>query len=183
MHKKNIYLFEINDVLTGQIKLPYSTGVIWSYCLLDEQVSKNYNLDGWFYYRQEIDDILSKISNPSIVGFNCFVWNWKFNNELAKRIKEKYSDCLIVYGGWQVPMSDRNQSFFKDHPYVDIAVHGEGEITFKDILVENLKDTPDWSTVLGCSIPGRLLNNKEHSVERKVDYGLKIINELKKESY
>ena len=183
MKKKNIYLFEINDVLTGQIKLPYSTGVIWSYCLLDEEINNNYNLDGWFYYRQEIDDIVSKIENPSILGFNCFVWNWKFNNQLAKKIKEKYPDCLIVYGGWQVPMSDRNEDFFKEHPYVDIAVHGEGEVTFKDILLENLKDKPDWKSVLGCSVPMRLLDDQDRGTTRKIEHGLKILSEHKKKSF
>ena len=83
---KNVYLFEINDVLTGQIKLPYSTGLIWSYCIEDDQITNNYVLDGWFYYRQEIDDILDKIVVPSVLGFNCFVWNWQFNNKLAKKI-------------------------------------------------------------------------------------------------
>ena len=91
--KNNIYLFEINDVLTGQIKLPYSTGVIWSYCLLNEEINNNYSLDGWFYYRQDIEEIMDKIENPSVLGFNCFVWNWKFNNQLAERIKE---NILIV---------------------------------------------------------------------------------------
>ena len=140
LKKNNIYLFEINDVLTGQIKLPYSTGVIWSYCLLNEEINNKYSLDGWFYYRQDIEEIMDKIENPSVLGFNCFVWNWKFNNQLAERIKEKYPDCLIVYGGWQVPMSDRNENFFKEHPYVDVAVHGEGEVTFKELLLAIILD-------------------------------------------
>ena len=57
MDKKNVYLFEINDIIANQIKLPYSTGLILSYCLLSDEVTKNYNLDGWFYYRQEVEDI------------------------------------------------------------------------------------------------------------------------------
>ena len=175
---KNVYLFEINDVLTGQIKLPYSTGVIWSYCITDKQIESNYNLGGWFYYREDLDDILNKIENPSIIGFNCFVWNWKFNNQLAKKIKEKYPECLIVYGGWQVPMSDRNQNFFKEHPYVDIAVHGEGEITFKEILIENLKASPNWESIDGCSIPMRLVSSENKGRLRRISHGLKLLDEV-----
>ena len=149
---KNVYLFEINDVIANQIKLPYSTGLIWSYCILDKEIEKNYNLDGWFYYREDDDVIFDKIENPSVVGFNCFVWNWKFNLIMAERIKQKYPDCVIVCGGWQQPIADRSQGFFETHPYIDILVHGEGEITFKEILLENIKQKPDFKTVAGCSV-------------------------------
>ena len=43
MTKKNLYLFEISDVLASQAKLPYSTGLIWSYCLEEEKIPENYN--------------------------------------------------------------------------------------------------------------------------------------------
>ena len=36
--KKNIYFFEIEDVLTNQAKLPYRTGLIWSYCLEHKKI-------------------------------------------------------------------------------------------------------------------------------------------------
>ena len=149
---KKVYLFEINDVIANQMKLPYSTGLIWSHCLLNDEITKNYILDDWFYYRQEIPTILEKIKEPSVIGFNCFVWNWEYNNVLAKKIKEKYPECLIVFGGWQQPTADRSQEFFKKHSYVDILVHGEGEMAFEDILVENLKDSPDWKSITGCSV-------------------------------
>ena len=112
----NVLLFEINDIIANQMKLPYSTGLIWSYCILDEQVTKNYNLDGWFYYRQEMDTILSQIENPSVVGFSCFVWNWKYSKEVAKEIKKKWPDCTIVFGGWYPPFSDRSEEFFEKNP-------------------------------------------------------------------
>lgn len=149
---KSIYLFEINDVIANQIKLPYSTGLIWSHCMEDKKIADNYDLDGWFYYRQDLEDIIRKIKNPIIVGFNCFVWNWNFNLKMSQMIKERYPETIIVYGGWQQPVASRSQGFFEKHPYVDILVHGEGEITFKEILLENLKENPDFKTVPGCSV-------------------------------
>ena len=149
---KNVYLFEINDVIANQMKLPYSTGLIWSYCIEDKIITDNYSLDGWFYYRQDLDVIFDQIKQPHIVGFNCFVWNWEFNKKMAKKIKDKFPNSVIVFGGWQQPTADRSEGFFNDHSYVDILVHGEGELTFKDILLEGLKDNPDWKSVPGCSI-------------------------------
>tara|TARA_R110001599_G_scaffold105759_4_gene266983 strand:- start:4446 stop:6377 length:1932 start_codon:yes stop_codon:yes gene_type:complete len=149
---KNVYLFEINDVIANQIKLPYSTGLLWSYCETKEAIKENYKLDDWFYHREDDDIIFDKIRSPSIVGFSCFVWNWNFNLLMAKRIKKAHPECKIIFGGWQQPISDRSQGFFEKHPYVDILVHGEGEATFAEILLENIKEDPDFKSVSGCSI-------------------------------
>ena len=59
--KKNVYLFEINDVLTNQIKLPYSTGLLWSYCSTLDEINKNYQLSELFWWRKETSEILVKL--------------------------------------------------------------------------------------------------------------------------
>lgn len=179
---KNVYLFEINDILTNQAKLPYSTGLIWSYCDTITEIKQNYRLGNIFWWRQSTEDYMKQIENPTVVGFSCFVWNWTSNIELAKSIKEKYPECIIVFGGWQVPMSDRISGFFKEHPYVDIAVHGEGEVTFANILIENLKGFPEWESVKGCSMPYRMLSNKRMK-NQIVDYGLVTKKEFLPSSY
>ena len=152
--KKQVYLFEISDTYNGQVKLPYSTGLIWGYCILDNTIKSNYELGGWLYYRDDIDKILSKVENPSIVGFSNFVWNTQTNYLLAKKIKEKYPNCLIVFGGQGTPKSDKISNFFVQHPYIDIAVQGEGEISFKEILLENLKENSNFKSVSGITING-----------------------------
>ena len=96
MSKKNIYLFEISDVLANQAKLPYSTGLIWSYCIQEKKISENYNLDNWFWYKDDentVDAIFNKIDNPSVIGLATFIWNWKWNREICTRIKEKWPEC------------------------------------------------------------------------------------------
>ncbi|MAH50852.1 hypothetical protein CMI37_33860 [Candidatus Pacearchaeota archaeon] len=149
---KNVYLFEICDVTAQQVKLPYSTGLIWGYCHLNETIVENYKLDGWFYYREDMEEIIERLDNPSVIGFSDFVWNTQYDHKIAKRIKERYPNCVIVFGGQGTPKADRVSNFFRESPYVDIAVHGEGEVTFEDILIENLKEKPDFKNVLGCSI-------------------------------
>ena len=179
---KNIYLFEIEDVIANQAKLPYRTGLIWSYCLEIEEIKKNYKLDGWFWYRDKdntLESVFKKISNPSIVAFSCFVWNWNWNVAIAKKIKKKWPKCLIIFGGWQPPIADRSDGFFVDFPFVDFIVHGEGEFTFKDILIENLKDFPKWQNILGCSIPGRLLEETNDVDKIVIKDGLKVISNEK----
>jgi len=127
--------------------------LLWSHCQTNKTIEKNYNLTDILFVRDEIDKFVDDIDNPSVIGFSCFVWNWAFNNEVATKVKEKYPDCIIIYGGQHQPSADRlkhEQDFFKEHPYVDILVHGEGELTFEQILLENLKDK-DWSKVNGIT--------------------------------
>jgi len=151
---KNIYLFELSDVFANQVYLPYSSGVVWSYIKNNPIIKKNYQLKDWFFARDNASNIINKIENPDILLFSCFMWNWNLNCEIAKVIKERYPNCLIIYGGQHQPLSDRNKGFFKKYPYIDILIHGEGEETVEKILLksDNLKE------IIGITLN---LNNKE----------------------
>lgn len=127
--------------------------MLWSYCKTNKIIEKNYKLSDILFVRDEIDKFVENIHNPTVIGFSCFVWNWAFNNEVAKIVKEKHPDCLIIYGGQHQPSVERlkhEQDFFKENPYVDIIVHGEGELTFEEILLENLKDK-NWDSIAGIT--------------------------------
>lgn len=167
LDKKNKLYFIESSYVYGdvQVRLPYSTGLIWSYCKLNKTIIDNYEFGDILFARTTVEDFVDRLDNPTIIGFSCFVWNWAFNNEVAKIVKEKYPDCLIVYGGQHQPTVKRlkyESDFFEKHPYVDILVHGEGELTFEDILLENIKDK-DWSKVDGISYQidnNKFINNK-----------------------
>ena len=138
---KNIYLFELSDVFADQVYLPYSSGVIWSYVKNIKEIKENYILKDWFYAREEAEDIITKIKDPDILLFSCFMWNWNLNCQIAKTIKEKYPHCKIIYGGQHQPLADRAKGFFEEHSYVDILIHTEGEETIKEILLnKDLKE-------------------------------------------
>jgi putative methyltransferase len=178
--KKNIYFFEIEDVLTNQAKLPYRTGLIWSYCLEHEKIKDNFNLDGWYWYRDKnntVEKIFKKINNPKLVAFSCFVWNWNWNMQMAKKIKKKWPKCIILIGGWQPPISDRSQGFFKEYKFIDLICHGEGEIAVKEILFEILKTKKDWKSIKGCSMPFRMLGKDKKIKNNVIDHNFKKIDE------
>ena len=148
---KNLYLLELSDVFANQVYLPYSTGVVWAYAKKQTQVKNNYTLKNWFYHRDSLDSIVKQIKNPDVLGFSCFMWNWELNCEIAQKVKAKYPNCLIIFGGQHQPLADRNSGFFETHPYVDILVHGEGEETFAEVLKQNLKTRPQYEDVLGIT--------------------------------
>jgi putative methyltransferase len=151
MKPKRLFMLELSDVFGNQVYLPYSSGVVLSYAFSKPHIKENYELIDWLYYRDSIESMVERIEDPDIVGFSCFVWNWQMNLKVAKIIKEKYPECLIVFGGQQQPLADRVEDFFDNHPYVDILVHGEGEVSFVEILEECTKEIRDYSHINGIS--------------------------------
>ena len=87
MSKKNIYLFEISDVLANQAKLPYSTGLIWSYCIQEKKISENYNLDNWFWYKDD-ENTVDTIFNNLVRIFEAKGIRINHSNTSEKGVKE-----------------------------------------------------------------------------------------------
>ena len=148
-----ISFLELSDITANQVKLPYSTGLIWGYCKLNPLLEKNYsfNMEDWIYYRQDESKIINQIKDSDIIGVSNFVWNSIVNTSIIKKIKKINPNCLVIFGGQGTPKGDRCKQFCKDNPGIDILVHGEGELTFEDILLRYLIDK-DWTKVNGITI-------------------------------
>ncbi len=80
---------------------------------------------------------LRDISNdPSVAMLSCYVWSFDVNMAFAKSLKERQPGALVVVGGAHVPRAQAAcEAFFVAHPYVDVAVRNEGEVTFAELLV------------------------------------------------
>ena len=148
---KNLYLAQVNDVFGKQkyAQLPLAVAMLWAYAKKDPLINKNYQLSSIIYGKYPLDQIIDSIKNPSILGLSSYMWNWNFNLALAELVKNKYPECLIVIGGPHVPEHDT--LFFQKHPFIDILVHREGELTFHDILLRH-QANKDYEGVLGTSI-------------------------------
>lgn len=145
--KKNIYFIQPNTLLGNSIYYPYAVGVLSSYALQFEDISSKYELAGIIFKEDTTEDVMSAIKNPAIVGFSNYFWNYEYNLEQAKNIKEEYPECKIVFGGHQV---SRDSDFLHKYSFIDILIFGEGEIPFTRILRaldknENLGNIPNIS--------------------------------------
>ncbi|MBE6784522.1 MAG: hypothetical protein E7536_11005 [Ruminococcaceae bacterium] len=129
--KKNIYFIQPNTLLGNSIYYPYAVGVLSSYALQFEDINSEYELAGIIFKEDSSEDVMSAIKDPFLVGFSNYFWNYNYNLEQAKNIKEKYPECTIVFGGHQV---SRNSDFLEKYPFIDILIFGEGEIPFTRIL-------------------------------------------------
>jgi radical SAM superfamily enzyme YgiQ (UPF0313 family) len=125
--------------------LPYSAGVVLSYALAQ---STNWKVGELVWRRDPIESVAQQLKHSDIVGFSTYVWNHQYNYALAQRVKELNPNCTIVMGGPEIAITDAE--LFQKHPWMDLVIKMEGEITFARIL--NRHGT-DYS-----SIPGVLIN-------------------------
>lgn len=86
---------------------------------------------------ERIDPDLAAASyrQPDVLAYSCYTWNACYSLDVARRAKARHPEAWTVFGGPSVPRRpDAVARFFDTHPYADILVFGEGELTFRDIL-------------------------------------------------
>lgn len=129
----NVYLFQPQTAIdSGDQKnywLPYSAACLWSYARQYEDIRNHFELKNIFFKRELHDTVLKKIEKPSLVGFSCYIWNENYCLNLAKKIKNKWPDCVVLFGGEQV-----SKKHYEKYDFVDAIVLNEGEQAFVDIL-------------------------------------------------
>ncbi len=145
--KKNLYFFQVNYSYGKSAHLPYTAGQLSAYAFADKNVADNYSLENIFFLREPIDKILEKVKNPSVAAFSTYIWNCNYNKEVARKIKEKYPECVIIFGGHHVAPGG---GMLEECPYIDYLLHGEGEIIFRRLLrsligLENAAEIPGIS--------------------------------------
>ena len=93
---KKIYFVQAGFAFDKSVYLPYATGCLAAYSLQFDDFRTQYELGGFFYKREKTDDILNRMENPAVVAFSNYAWNVEFNKALARKVKEKYPECVIV---------------------------------------------------------------------------------------
>jgi len=152
---KKIAFLELSHVFTNQVKLPYSTGCVWSYCRKDEIIKNNYSFDvkDWYFILDEnfdIDDTVEKIKNHDVIGVSYFVWNTEVSDEICRKVKDLNPNAFIIYGGLGTPRVGFCEEFIQKRPFIDVIVHYEGEVVFKNLLKALINDD-DLKNVRGIT--------------------------------
>lgn len=139
---KNIYFVQVDVSASSDTQnayLPYTAGILAASAFSSETVRKNCRFKEFIFLREEIGSVVSRMDNPAFVGFSCYCWSTEYNKLLAKAIKEKFPDCLIVFGGHDIPDCF---DMLKEYPFIDILCHGEGEETIRSLLEKYSLDEP-----------------------------------------
>lgn len=130
--------------------LPYTSGVLWSYASQFDEVNENYALGEFIWKRENIDDVVERLKNHHIICVSGYVWNRKYNHKLCIKLKEANPNLIFVAGGPDYPIHKPNLA--ERYPYIDCFVKSEGEVCFKNILVELTKDNPNILSIRGLLV-------------------------------
>ncbi len=105
-------------------------------------------------------DILADIyrRKPDVIGFSCYIWNFNLVKELLADLPKVLPDVDIWLGGPEVSFD--GPEFLKEYPAVKGIMVGEGECTFKELLV-HYKSTKEGELT---DIPGLILREAKTPV-------------------
>ena len=130
--KITVGLSQINNSFSGANYLPYSVGLLQAYVEKHSPSKKCFEFLRPIFKRTSIEETVSQLLLAEVIGFSLYVWNEQISLETIRQLKKRNPQIYIICGGPQVP--DRCESFLRKNPGIDVAVHGEGERTFFELL-------------------------------------------------
>lgn len=140
--KKNVYFVQVSAVYGESVKtayLPYASGCLAAYAWNNKTIAGNYNLGRSIFIRENIDRAIDSLEEPFLVGFSSYIWNMEYNREFARRLKIRYPNCIVLFGGHNVKPDGGD---LEDMPFCDVIIHGEGEEPFKHLLLALHENKP-----------------------------------------
>jgi radical SAM superfamily enzyme YgiQ (UPF0313 family) len=147
--KQGVYLVDLGTGSNRNL-LPLGVGLISSYAKSIPALNDAFDFNIHFL-RGDTADIIDEFKRPAIIGFALYVWNYRASLRVAEAAKAAYPDAKIICGGYSVPKSpEKLERYFAEFPFIDIVVHGEGEVTFAD-LAQAVAEGRDLSSVPGIT--------------------------------
>ena len=92
--------------------------------------------------------------DPELVGFSIYVWSTATLVAVARLIKQRRPNCIIVFGGPSARSALFDLDFYRDPAtYLDAVVEGDGEIIFRDIARLSDLSANSLRSVHGLTLP------------------------------
>lgn len=147
---------QLNNSFSSQCYFPHSVGMLQAYAQKHFSFPKYLEFLMPIYTFMPIDEAVKRLSGADILLLSLYGWNFENSMAIARDWKRLHPCGLVIVGGPQVPDSKKlfqrikkldprpdelkrkrinmTEKFHRDNPWIDIAVHGEGERIFKMIL-------------------------------------------------
>jgi len=170
MGKKKVYFNEYNILMDNAVYLPLVSGHLHAFAIKDSVINQNYEFMPYIFYRDYPDKIIEKYENPAVAAFSVSLWNSNLSLEVARMVKEKFPNCLVIFGGPQVPFDAID--FFAKYSFIDVTVRSDGEKIFSEILKKNITSR-DFSGIDSISFRGKngecIKVEKEQPLQKDLD--------------
>lgn len=115
-------------------KFIHSNPAIYSLRAYAEESNRQYVALAEYTINQSMEEILADIyrRKPNVIGFSCYIWNWKLIRELLVEVPKLLPDTAIWLGGPEV--SYDTEVILRQYPWLAGVMTGEGEATFRELL-------------------------------------------------
>jgi radical SAM superfamily enzyme YgiQ (UPF0313 family) len=143
-----VYIVQVCNVFGDAVYLPLAAGMLRAQARA--VLGDAFQLEPIIHERFDLAETGARIVDPSVLALSTYVWSWEYSLELARRVRALHPEVTIVIGGPQVP---DDCSALVAEGLIDVAVHGEGEVTFVELL-RALRDGSSLGEVAGISWRG-----------------------------
>jgi putative methyltransferase len=131
---KNLVLVQVVDSYGPNKFLPLAISYQWLCAQLDPTVAQQWQVADVLIEKVNIRRWLDCLDyEPDAMAMSCYVWNWQYNQQLAREVKQRWPRCRVIIGGPQVDKHDPDLA--RRHGWFDLAVLGENETVFRQALM------------------------------------------------
>ena len=115
-----------------------------------------------FTINESLESILEGIwkRQPEVIGFSCYIWNWKLIREILTELPKILPDTEIWLGGPEVTYD--GPGLLKEFPQVTGIMVGEGEVTFREVLEQYVEEAENVGWTNGAVQQGKGGLSAEH---------------------
>lgn len=170
--KKAVYFNEYNVRMGAATYLPLVSGILQAYAETDAAVREHYEFMPFIFSMDRLDAILENYTvPPAVAAFSVAMWNEQLSFAVARELKRRWPECLVIFGGCHVPHYPKD--YFEQNPFIDVTVRAEGEEAFIGIM-RRFMTSRDFAGVPNVSYrspgTGAFVHNLEHpDFERSLD--------------
>src|SRR3989338_7807087 len=97
--KIKIGFVQINNSFSEQCYLPLSVGMLQAYAQKHLVYSGDYEFLPPIYKLMRIEEASEFLSDADIVGFSTYIWNFENSLAIARELKRKKPETVIIFGG------------------------------------------------------------------------------------
>jgi radical SAM superfamily enzyme YgiQ (UPF0313 family) len=114
---------------------PLALGMIFAYL----PVHDGGRLEEWYEVRPDWTSTAPGVDRlgdePTVLMVSNYIWSHQQNLAFSERAKREHPDHLVVHGGPNTPKYRGDiEGYLARHPFVDVLVRGEGEVTVAEAL-------------------------------------------------
>ena len=96
--KSLVYLNEYNLVHDNSAYLPLVSGCLHAHAITFPAIRDSYEFAPYSFKTDLPDNILLEIEAPEVAAFSLYTWSTKLSLHVAKEIKSRNPNSLIIFG-------------------------------------------------------------------------------------